>query len=56
MSLKKRLYQGETVLGTWNIIPSAPLIEIMGHSGFDFVIIDAEHGPVGFNTPHEGSR
>jgi 4-hydroxy-2-oxoheptanedioate aldolase len=53
MSLKKRLYQGETVLGTWNIIPSAPLVEIIGYSGFDFVIIDAEHGPVGFEKAEE---
>lgn len=45
-SLKDRIRSGESVLGTWNIIPSAALVEIIGHSGLDFVIIDSEHGPV----------
>lgn len=53
MSLKKRLYNGEAVLGTWNVIPSPSLIEIIGYSGFDFVIIDAEHGPVSFERAEE---
>lgn len=48
--LKERLTNGETVLGSWNIIPSPDLVEIIGYSGFDFVVIDSEHGPVSMET------
>ncbi len=33
------------VLGTWSLIPSPTTVEILGRSGMDFVILDAEHGP-----------
>lgn len=49
-SLKERLRNGETVLGSWNIIPSQSLVEIIGYSGLDFIVIDAEHGPVNMET------
>ncbi len=44
--LKKRLQQGETVIGPFVIIPSVPLVDTLGYSGMDFCIIDTEHGPV----------
>lgn len=50
LSLKERLKRNETVLGSWNIIPSSPLVEIIGYSGLDFIIIDSEHGPVNLET------
>ena len=49
-SLKERLKNGEKVIGTWNIIPSPSLVEAIGYGGLDFIIIDAEHGPVGMET------
>ena len=45
-NLKQRLKNGETVIGTWNMIPSPPLVEAIGYGGFDFIVIDREHGPV----------
>ncbi len=33
------------VLGTFSKTTDPAFIEIMGHSGFDFVVIDLEHGP-----------
>ena len=45
VSLKQRLRNGEEVLGTWNIIPSSSLVNAIGCSGIDFIVIDAEHGP-----------
>ena len=48
--LKKRLKNGETVIGTWNMIPSPPVVEAIGYSGLDFIVIDAEHGPVEMQT------
>ncbi|MBT6053673.1 MAG: 4-hydroxy-2-oxovalerate aldolase, partial [Candidatus Scalindua sp.] len=48
--LKERLRCGETVIGTFNGIPSASLVEAIGYSGLDFIVIDAEHGPVEMQT------
>ena len=48
--LKERLKNGEIVLGTWNSIPSASLVNVIGTSGIDFVVIDAEHGPISMET------
>ncbi len=33
------------VLGTWVKIPSFETVELLGHAGFDFVVIDMEHAP-----------
>lgn len=48
--LKEKLNNRETVIGTWNIIPSSTIVEAIGYSGFDFVVIDAEHGPINMET------
>ena len=44
--LKKKLASGQTVVGSFVYIPSAKLTEIVGLLGFDFVVIDMEHGPI----------
>jgi 2-keto-3-deoxy-L-rhamnonate aldolase RhmA len=33
------------LLGTWVKIPSLETVELLGHAGFDFVVIDMEHAP-----------
>lgn len=43
-ALKAKLAAGGTVLGVWSILPSPVVAEIMGLSGFDFAILDMEHG------------
>jgi 4-hydroxy-2-oxoheptanedioate aldolase len=43
-ALKARLARGESVLGIWSIIPSPVVVEILGLSGLDFMILDMEHG------------
>ncbi len=53
ISLKERLKKGESVLGTWNIIASAAVVEAIGYAGLDFVVIDAEHGPISMETAQE---
>ena len=42
--LKKRIKQGESVLGCWLNLGSALTAEIVGQTGFDWVLIDLEHG------------
>jgi 2-keto-3-deoxy-L-rhamnonate aldolase RhmA len=46
MELKKRLRSGETLLGSWCVIPSPHLCDVFSSSGMDFVAIDMEHGPI----------
>lgn len=49
-SLKKKLRGGESVIGTWSVIPSPSVAEIIARASFDFIIIDMEHGPTSFET------
>ncbi|GAA4414377.1 HpcH/HpaI aldolase/citrate lyase family protein [Nibrella viscosa] len=42
--LKKRLQQGETLHGCWLNLGSSLTAEIVGLAGFDWVLIDLEHG------------
>lgn len=34
------------MLGTWAKIPSMETIELLGHAGYDFVVVDLEHAPL----------
>jgi 4-hydroxy-2-oxoheptanedioate aldolase len=43
-NLKKRLKKGETLNGCWINLGSALTAEIVGQAGFDWVLIDLEHG------------
>jgi len=49
-TLKQRLFDGETVIGTFQIIDSPMVSEMIGVAGMDFVIIDQEHGPLTAET------
>ncbi|MBV8590165.1 MAG: hypothetical protein JO212_08910, partial [Acetobacteraceae bacterium] len=43
-TLKARLAAGESVFGAWVGSGSPTNAEILGHVGFDFLVIDQEHG------------
>ena len=45
-TFRQRLQDGETTIGTFQIIDSPMVSEIVGLSGMDFTIIDQEHGPL----------
>jgi len=45
-TLRERLHAGETVVGPFQSIASPLLTEIIGHAGYDFTILDQEHGPL----------
>lgn len=49
-SLKQRLKKGEHVLGTWCILPSPEVINVLAKAGLDFVLIDMEHGAADYKT------
>ncbi|OMO79845.1 hypothetical protein CCACVL1_13366 [Corchorus capsularis] len=48
-SLKARLNNGETLYGLFHVSFSPTLAEISGHAGYDFVVIDMEHGHGGIS-------
>lgn len=45
-SMQKKLRQNESVVGPFVKIASPEIVEILGNAGFDYVIIDCEHGPL----------
>lgn len=47
---------GGTAVGTWVQIAAPEIVEAAGYQGFDFVIIDMEHGHFGFDTAHQMVR
>jgi 4-hydroxy-2-oxoheptanedioate aldolase len=50
--LKALWREGKTALGAFATIPSTQIIQVMAHSGLDFVIIDMEHGAVDAGNIH----
>ncbi|KAK9926396.1 hypothetical protein M0R45_023629 [Rubus argutus] len=48
-TLKSRLHNGETLYGLFLLSLSPTLAEIAGLSGYDFVVVDMEHGPGGIS-------
>ncbi len=45
-----RLREGTPLLGMFVGPPSPAIVEMAGHAGYDFVILDNEHGPAGLET------
>lgn len=54
--LKRKLAQGKTVVGSFVYVPSAKLTEIVGLLGFDFIVIDMEHGPIDISIAEDMVR
>jgi 4-hydroxy-2-oxoheptanedioate aldolase len=48
--LPRLLREQRPLAGMFIGFPSAALVEMCGYAGFDFVIIDNEHGPASFGT------
>lgn len=44
--VKDKLAAGETVFGCFIPLPSPELVELIALAGFDFALIDNEHGPI----------
>ena len=49
-TLKEKLDAGQPTLGPFVAFPSPAMVETMGWLGFDFVIIDCEHGPADYES------
>ena len=44
MEINKNILEKEEIHGIWRIIPSISMSEIISQSGYDFQILDCEHG------------
>lgn len=54
--LKQKMKNGESVFGTWCMLPSSFNIDVIARTGLDFVVIDMEHGAMSFQTAEEMVR
>src|SRR5262245_38161448 len=45
-TLKQRLYAGKAAFGVMCTFPSPPVVEMLGHLGFDWILLDNEHGSI----------
>lgn len=48
--IKQTLKSGGRVFGTWSMLSSPTVLNVIGTTGLDFVIVDLEHGPTTFET------
>ena len=49
-SIKTKLKRNEPVIGTFVGIGHPDVSDWLSRQGFDFLLLDAEHGPMGFET------
>jgi 4-hydroxy-2-oxoheptanedioate aldolase len=50
--LKQKLRANEPVIGVFMPLPSPQMVEVSAVAGFDFVLIDNEHGPLAAETAY----
>jgi 4-hydroxy-2-oxoheptanedioate aldolase len=51
--LEKLKNTNEVCIGTWSIIPSPIFTDILCSAGLDFIVVDSEHGPIGYERAQE---
>ncbi len=56
LAVKQKLARGEVVFGSFLHLPSPDIVEIYGLAGFDLVILDTEHGTMGFERLQDMAR
>ena len=49
-SLKEKLKLKQTTIGSWITIPNQVIVELMGDAGFEWLVIDIEHSPIGIES------
>lgn len=54
--MKTRMRNGEVQFGAFVMVPSPSAVEMFGYAGFDFVIIDREHGAGSLETLENSLR
>lgn len=54
--LKSLLASGETALGTWSQIAAPQMVDLIGLNGFQFTILDCQHGSFGIESAENLAR
>jgi 2-dehydro-3-deoxyglucarate aldolase len=49
-TIKQKLRSGGVTLGSWMQLPNASVAEIMGKAGYDWIVVDLEHGSFNIET------
>lgn len=49
-SLKEKVKNNQFLMGTWCILPSEDVVNVLAKAGLDFVLIDMEHGVADFQN------
>ncbi len=55
-AIKERMQNGEAVFGTWCMLPSSFVVDVIARTDIDFVILDLEHGTLSWETAEEMVR
>jgi 4-hydroxy-2-oxoheptanedioate aldolase len=55
-TLKQKLREGKPAFGVMITFPSPPVVEMLGYMGFDWVLIDNEHGSITIDTAEDMVR
>ena len=55
-TIKQKLKEGKPVFGAMITFPSPTAVEMLGYMGFDWVLIDNEHGSITVDTAEEMIR
>lgn len=51
--IRRKMAAAQPLIGTWNTLASPLLTEVMAKAGYDFQIIDLEHGPFVLDRVHQ---
>ena len=55
-TLKQKLKDGKPVFGAMITFPSPTIVEMLGYMGYDWVLIDNEHGSITVDTSEDMIR
>ena len=55
-TLKQKLRDGKPVFGVMLTFPAAPVVEMLGYMGFDWILLDNEHGSITVDTAEDVIR
>lgn len=56
INFKADLLNGNVKFGTWSMLPSSFVIDVIAQTNIDFIIIDMEHGTITYETAEEMVR
>src|SRR5215510_10581395 len=55
-TLKQKLREGKPAFGVMLTFPSPPVVEMLGYMGFDWILLDNEHGSITVDTAEDVIR